>query len=133
MAHGESGPLICHGHHKGQGLGGRRADVINPTVSETPNGRTLVGGHEPSIAPGYMKDMITGISVYLKAHISHSIATAHECALLVKCELQGHLYECIWAHLLFFDELFPINFEVENVHVKIIHQPVTKSTNRHET
>lgn len=73
MAHGKSGPLICHGYHKGQGLRGRGANVINPTVLETPNGRTLVSGHEPSIASGYMTDMITEISVYLKAHISHSI------------------------------------------------------------
>lgn len=52
MTHGESGSLICHGLHKGQGLRGGRANVINPTLLETPNGRTLVSGHEPSIASG---------------------------------------------------------------------------------
>lgn len=52
----------------------------------------------------------------------------NERASLVKCELQGDLYERIWTHLLFFDELFPINFKVENFHVKIIHQPAAEST-----
>lgn len=37
------------------------------------------------------------------------------------------MYERIWTHLLFFDELFPINFEVENIHVEIIHQPVAEA------
>lgn len=48
--------------------------------------------------------------------------------ILEKCKLQGHLYERIWTHLLFFDKLFPINFECENVHVKIIHQPGGENT-----
>lgn len=50
MTHGESGPLICHGLHEGQGLGGGRANVINPTFLETSNGRALVCGNEPPVA-----------------------------------------------------------------------------------
>lgn len=50
MTHGESGPLVCHRLHKGQGLGGRRANVVHPTLLETAKGCTLVGGHEPSVA-----------------------------------------------------------------------------------
>lgn len=46
-----------------------------------------------------------------------------ECTLLVKCELQGDLYERIWTHLLFLDEFLPVVFERENIHVEIIHQP----------
>lgn len=45
MTHGESGSLICHGHHKGQGLWGGRANIINPTFLEPADGRALIGGH----------------------------------------------------------------------------------------
>lgn len=46
--------------------------------------------------------------------------------LLVKCKLQGDLYERVWTHLLFFDKLLPVIFEDENFHVQIVHQPAVE-------
>lgn len=72
MTHGESGPLVCHGPHKGQGLVGGRANVIDPTLLETPDGGTLVGGHEPSPAPEYTRDRIRAMTAFYV--IFHKIA-----------------------------------------------------------
>lgn len=52
MTHGERAPPVCHRLHKGQGLGGRGADVVHPTLLETSKGRALVGGHQPPVASG---------------------------------------------------------------------------------
>lgn len=88
MTHGEGGPLICHRFHKGQGLGGGRANVINPTLLETANGRALVSGHEP---PAASECMITAALAYLKgrfkSYVRKCVDVDHECTLLVKCEL----------------------------------------------
>lgn len=66
MTHGEDDPLICHGLHEGQGLGGGRANVIHATLLETTDGRTLIRGHEPSSASERTTDVTMAISAYLK-------------------------------------------------------------------
>lgn len=124
MTHRERSPLICHRLYKGQGLGGRWANVINTTFLETPNWCTLVSGHEPSSASKCRADMIWNCTLMANSSIRDMLMISHiEYLLLEKCKLQGNLYEGIWTHLLLLDKFFPIIFEFENIHVEIIHQP----------
>lgn len=128
MTHGESAPLVCHRLHKGQGLGGRRANVVHPTLMETAEGCALVGGHQPSVASA--ADGITEIISFastLGEFVHIFPLNLAKAALLKKRQLQGHLYERVWTHLLFFDELLPVIFKSEHIHVQIIHQPVAKN------
>lgn len=76
--------------------------------------------------PLHLTVLIWNERLYL--HVLHGVYyVLHEWyALLVKCKLQGDLYECIWAHLLFFDKFFSISFKCENIHIKIVHQPEMK-------
>lgn len=64
MTHGKSAPLVCHQLHKGQGFGGRGANVVHPTLLETAKGCTLVGVHEPFVASASdgMTEIITSVS-----------------------------------------------------------------------
>lgn len=55
---------------------------------------------------------------------------SHKAALLKKRQLQGDLYERVRTHLLFFDELLPVSFKSEHIHVEIIHQPAVKTEKR---
>lgn len=50
MTHGERISFICHGLHESQSLGSGWANIVHPTVLKATDGRTLIGGHQPSSA-----------------------------------------------------------------------------------
>lgn len=128
MTHGKSGPLVCHRLDKGQGLGGRGANVVHPTLSETAKGCTLVGVHEPFVAPA--SDGMTAIVTFastLAELVRIFRMNLTKAALLKERQLQGDLYERVRTHLLLFDELLPVSFKSEHIHVQVIRQPALKS------
>lgn len=81
----ESAPLIRHRLHKGQGLGGGRADVVYATLLETTERRTLVGVHEPSVASA--TDDITEIITLVSTPCESLHILSHKDALLVERQL----------------------------------------------
>lgn len=131
VSYSERAPLIRHRLHKGQGLGGGRANVVHPALLEAAEGRALVGGHQPSVASVGGSHKSSRSRQRSAPH--HVIGDAsRKGALLEKRQLQCDLYERVWTHLLLFDELLPISFKSEHVHVEIIHQPVaTKEGKTH--
>lgn len=121
MTHGASGSPICHGADEGQGLSGCRTNVVHPTPLEAADGGALVSGHKFPVAP----DNVTQICC-CSFFLEECWTEASRVALLVKRQLQGHLYECVRTHPQFLDIVLPIIFEDKDLHVQVVHQPMVR-------